>query len=875
MNAERWQEIESLLDAALECESTERAALLNCACEADDDLRLEVESLLAHHAPSESFIETPAFMLAAELLADDQAEGPRFENRQFGAYRIIRELGHGGMGAVFLAERADGEFQQNVALKIIRQSVADKELEKRFRRERQILATLNHPNIARLLDGGVGKQGEPFLVMDYVEGEPLLDFAEDRRLDIEGRLRLLLKICDAVSFAHRNLIIHSDIKPSNILVTKGAEPKLLDFGLAKVLEPLAVTDGLSDYPTATANGSDVTQTAFRAFTPAYASPEQIRGQNVTTASDVYSLGVVAYELLTGMRPFSFEGKSLEQIINSVTALAPSLPSQAVRRLDVVRARRAGEIEKKKEALQLKGDIDNIILMALHKEPERRYKSIEAFAEDIERFLKGRPITARPNTLRYRAGKFIKRNKLGVMAASVIVLSLIAGIGATVWQARNASKQARLAAAERDHVRLEADKSARINAFLQSIMLTASPNWNSPGFGKSSEVTLMEAIEEAARRMETEFVNQPEALATTHHSLGLIYLFRGHYDEGESHLRAAYETSLRLYGEEHPESLQDARDLAALLMLKGEYAESAALYQKALVIYRRRLGEGKTEGNTLLGFAGTLSDVGLLHRLKGEPKLAEPFLYESLKQSQNFTGSERAVVAIPLSHLGMARYEQGDLDEAEKNVRQAIDEFRHLPGNLRVETGNSLINLGKILMAKGNYKQAEIQIREGLELYRTRFGDTHPYMVNAISNLSDLEYHKGDYAGAQKNALTALEVARQTLPGKHSTVAYPLTTLGLILTKRGQPKAGEKYIREALEIRRRVMSEESWLMAETDGALGECLMAQKRFEEAETRLLESYRNLKISQVPNALRTQSAKRRLIELYRAWNKPVLIRD
>ncbi|MGI9066097.1 MAG: protein kinase domain-containing protein [Pyrinomonadaceae bacterium] len=856
MSAPDWQRVKNIFALARKQPMPMLPDFLNTACAGDSALRAEVESLLEADDEPESLFDSGNFGVAALF----ETDGPRYQGETFGHYRILHEIGRGGMGAVFLAERSDGEFQQKVALKIIRHSFAGKELERRFRRERQILASLNHPNIARLLDGGVGKHGEPFLTMEYVEGEPLFDFARNGRLNIEERLRLFLKICDAVSFAHRNLIIHRDIKSSNIMVTPDGEPKLLDFGLARVLDESFAIDYTQ------------TETAFRAFTPSYASPEQIRGQNVTIASDIYSLGVVLYELLTGARPFNFEGKSLERIIKTVTEFEPGLPSRALGtgKPNHVRSGRHPQKEKS-DAAHLEGDIDNIVLMALRKEPERRYKSIEAFAEDIERFLHGWPITARPNTLRYRGEKFVRRNTLGVIAASLIFLSVVAGIAATLWQARTASEQARVASVERDRARLEADKAARISAFLQSMMLTASPNWNTPGFGSSIDVTLIEVIDQAAQRIKTEFAEQPESLAKIQRSLGLIYAFRGRYEEGESQIRAAFELSLRLYGEEHPETLQNARDLAGLLMLKGEYVESGALYQKALVIYRKRLNEGRLEGNTLLGFAGTLSDVGLLHRLKGEPKIAERFLHESLQQSDKLSGSARAVVAIPLSHLGMARYEQGDLDDAEKYVRQSIAEFRGLPGNLRVETGGTLLNLSRILMTNGDYKQAEIQIRECLELYRQRLGKTHPYMVNAVSHLSHLEYLKGDYGGAGKSAAEALELSRQTLPERHPAIAYPLVTLGLILTARGQAASGEKHLREAWEIRKRAMIKGSWLIAETEGALGECLTAQKRFAEAETLLLESYESLKLSQVKET-HTKSAKDRLAALYTARGKPDL---
>jgi eukaryotic-like serine/threonine-protein kinase len=867
MSAERWQKIKEIFFAAQEQAGSGRQTYLAGACEGDEGLREEIESLLASYDKAEDFIENPAF----DVAGIEDGGSRKFVGHHIGPYKILSEIGRGGMGAVFLAERDDAEFRQRVALKLIRRGLDTEDVLRRFRNERQILAALNHPHVARLFDGGSTDTGLPYFVMEYIEGLPLVEYCDGNKLSINERLKLFRKVCEAVAYAHRNLVIHRDLKPSNILVAQEGEPKLLDFGVAKFLNP-----ELFNQPVAR------TAPALRIMTPEYASPEQVQGRNVTTATDVYSLGVILYELLTAHRPYRLTSRRPDHLARAICDEVPEKPSTAIGRVEEaedstgqttkltsesVGAARSEQPRSLRRILQ--GDLDNIVLMALRKEPERRYKSIEAFAADIERFLKGRPITARPNTLRYRAEKFVRRNTLAVIAASLIFLSVVAGIAATVWQARNAKEQARVASAERDRARLEADKAARVSLFLQSMMLTASPNWNTPGFGSSSDVTLIEVIDEAAQRVKTEFADQPESLAKIQHNLGLVYTYRGRYEEGESQLRAAYELSLRLYGEEHPETLQNTRDLAAVLMLKGEYDESGALYQKALVIYRKRLDLGKTEGNTLLGFAGTLSDVGFLHRLKGEPKIAEPFLHESLQQSDKFTGSARAVVAIPLSHLGMARYEQGDLDDAEKYVRQSIVEYRRLPGNLRVEVGGSLLNLGKILMTKGDYKQAEVQIRECLELYRQRLGNTHPHRATAVSHLSHLKYLEGDYAGAAEDAVKALELSRKALPEKHPNIAYPLTTLGLILTRRGQPASGEKHLREALEIRRRVMSEDSWLIAETAGALGECLRGQKRFEEAERLLLRSYESLKLSQVTEYPRIHSAKRRLTELYTAWNK------
>ncbi len=454
MDEKNWQNVKEIFLTALEKDAKSRSKFLDAICANDAGLREEVESLLASHEEIEDFIETPVFQVNEVF-----TNGANHTEKHFGHYKIIREIGAGGMGAVFLAERNDGEFSQQVAIKIIRQAIAETEIINRFKRERQILASLNHPNIAKLLDGGVSSDGLPFLAMEFIEGESITNFAERENLNLEARLKLFLKVCAAVAHAHRNLIVHRDLKPSNILVTKDGEPKLLDFGLAKL-----TGENLS-------NDATRTQTAFRALTPAYASPEQLKNEPLTTVSDIYSLGVVFYELLTGERPFHFEGKSLEEIIKTVTEFEPPPPS----------ANPQSKIRNPK----LKGDLDNIALVALRKEPMRRYKSVEAFADDIERYLKGLPVAARPNTFKYRASKFIRRHKVGVLAASLILLSLIGGIISTIWQANRAETQ-----------RQKAEKRfSDVRKIAGSFIFEISPKIeNLPGAMEAREILVTRALE---------------------------------------------------------------------------------------------------------------------------------------------------------------------------------------------------------------------------------------------------------------------------------------------------------------------------------------------------------------------------------------------
>ncbi len=446
-----WQQIKDLFAEAIEHHPDSRVNFLKKKCNGDDVLFNEVNSLLAASSEPENLIENNAIDLASKISAyeDDLAE------QHFGHYKILREIGSGGMGTVFLARRDDGEFSMHVALKIVRQSVADREIIARFKRERQILANLNHPNIAVLHDGGVSEKGEPFLAMEYVAGETLTDYSEKHNLSIREKLRLFLKICSAVSYAHRNLIVHRDIKPSNILVTREGEPKLLDFGLAKAFE----------------SDTSKTQTALRAFTPAYASPEQIQGQNITTASDIYSLGVVFYELLTGTKPLNFDKKSFEEILQTATHSTPPLPS--------------ANPQASTNDPQLKGDLDNIALTALRKEPERRFKTVEDFADDVRRYLDGLPISARPNTKRYLTGKFIQRNKIAVAATALIFISLVTALAFSLWQADKARK-------ERDR----AEKRFQdVRQLSNSLLFDISPKIERlPGSIEARELLVQKALE---------------------------------------------------------------------------------------------------------------------------------------------------------------------------------------------------------------------------------------------------------------------------------------------------------------------------------------------------------------------------------------------
>ena len=419
MNSGSLGRLKDIFHSARELPSSERAAFLTGACGSDEQLRREIEALLESDRAADDFIADPPARLVADAFGG--SDDPSDAGRMIGQYRLLECIGSGGMGAVYLANRADQQFQMQVAIKLIKRGMDTDSVLRRFQHERQILASLEHPNIARLLDGGTTEDGVPYFVMEYIDGHRIDRYAEEHRLSISERLELFRQVCGAVSYAHQRLVVHRDLKPSNILVTPAGVPKLLDFGIAKIIQPNDSTELLP------------TITIVPIMTPEYASPEQIEGAPATTLSDVYSLGAVLYELLAGRPPYRLQNRSPQEIEKAIGTAQIEKPSAVVSRPE--------------DARRLRGDLDNIVRLAMRRETARRYRSVEQFSEDIRRHLAGRPVVAQPDTLSYRSAKFLRRNRLAVSAAALLFLTLVGGIVATAWQARRATIQEHRARAE--------------------------------------------------------------------------------------------------------------------------------------------------------------------------------------------------------------------------------------------------------------------------------------------------------------------------------------------------------------------------------------------------------------------------------------------
>jgi serine/threonine-protein kinase len=825
----RAERVAKLVKSAVERGPETRAAFLDEECGSDPAMRAEVESLLQEDEGASLFLEVPALHLAAKSFV---REGAFHAGQTIGDYKIVSLIGSGGMGEVYLAE--DRELHRKVALKLVRRGMASEDMIHHFKREEHLLASLNHPNIAQLYGGGVTADGIPFFAMEYVEGE---------------RLQLFRKVCSAVTYAHQHLVIHRDLKPANIRVTPEGEPKLLDFGIAKLLD------------SEDAQHSGQTLTLHRMMTPEYASPEQVAaGESITTASDVYSLGVVLYKLLSGQNPYRTITNRPEEIARAITEQEPTFPSTAI--LKSISAPGHETPFTAYDSRSLRGDLDNIVLMAMRKEPARRYASVGQFSEDIRRHLEGLPVIARKDTVAYRATRFVRRNKIGVAAAAVVFLTLIGGIVATTWQAKRAVTQAQIAAEQRDRAQKQAAKAERVTAFLQNVLDFSDPGWASSNPQRKRDATIAEALVEAARRAETELAAEPEALAAVHFTIGTSYRVQSRFAEAEPHLRKALEIRRRILGLENLDTAQSMVALAEWCVLNARHPEADALFREAIPVFRA--------ARHVKWLTVALNDYGVLKSALGENAAAEKLFREGLQISGGLSGADRAPRAIMLSALGAARRDQGDLTEGAELTQKAIDEFRALPGEPRSEMAFALQNLASIRQLQGDFDRAESLLRESFELFRKSLGENHQSSAYPLMMLAEVYYRRENYENARREIEHAMQIQREVLPADHMDLTWSRLMLGKILMRTGALGEAESTLRSVLTRLEQTLPHDHPGTAAARGALGECLVFETRYAEAEPLLLESYKVLQTRVGSADPRTQSARVRLLKLYEAWGKP-----
>lgn len=793
MDPDRFQRLDALFHEALEQPPGQRAAFLEERCSGDPDLRREIAAMLSGQEAAVSWFDAWEGGLAASMPAEVEGQ-PGPENARVGAYRIVREIGRGGMGAVYLAERADGQFEQQVALKLMRFGLESDHAVRRFLAERQILSRLQHPGIARLLDGGAAADQRPYFAMEYIDGAPISRYCDERRLPVRERLRLVLAVAEAVDYAHRNLVVHRDLKPGNVLVTAEGAVKLLDFGIAKLLADRLAPDG-------------ATETGFRPLTPEYAAPEQVRGEPITTATDVYGLGGILYELLCGQRPVRLRTKTWEELERAVLHTDPEPPSAAVRRSG------GGEAAAARLARQLAGDLDNICLKALHKEPERRYRSVSEFSDDLQRHLDGLPVRARPDTWGYRAGKFLRRRRLAVATAAGIA-ALIVGFTATL-----AVQSVRLAR--------ERDKARQVAELLVDVFAVADP-----AEARGETITAREVLDRGVEKVSRGLQQQPEVQASLLDVIGRVYHKLGLYDRATP----LYEKTLGLwrsrFGAGSKEVAGGLHNLGMLQLDQGKIDAAAGTLREALALRRRALGEEDP------ATARSMTYLGLALYRKADYKEAQPLFEGAATRLRKAHPGGHTDLADSLTGLAMLHYGKGEYAKAEPLLREALAMQRRLLGEEHPQVAETLNNLGSVISRLGRDAEAEPLQRDALALLRKVRGPDHPRVATLLNNLGLMLYARGDTAGAEPLLRESLQIRRAKLGALHPDLAQSLSNLGLLLHNTGRLTESEELYQEALAIRRKTLGREHVLIVQSLNNLGQLLETRRQYGPAEALLRES-------------------------------------
>jgi serine/threonine-protein kinase len=872
MDPERWRRAEELFHRALDLPAEERAAFLEAECRGGGDLRAEVERLLRADQRPGGLVDRLA--AGAALPAADPLIGC-----QIGVYRLTSRLGAGGMGRVYRAERSDGLFRHEVAIKLIRAELASEEVVRRFELERRTLAELRHPNIAQLHGGGTAPNGSPYLVMELVRGVPIDRWCDEQRLSIDQRLRLFVVVCRTVQFAHQNLVVHRDLKPGNILVDETGAPKLLDFGIARLLDEGA--------PDPLANR---TRTGAYLLTPDYASPEQILQGPVTTAMDVYSLGVVLCELLTGRRPFG-ESRSPLAWQRDVLERPPTRPSSMVapeyrpavsdpsawptsEELAALRGERPRALQRR-----LRGDVDRIVLMALRKEPERRYASAKDLADDIERHFDGQPVQARGDSFAYRAATFVRRNRIAVGSATAIGVALVVGFVLALAGRQAAREQA-------EHARIEAQSFQEIAAYLMDTFLS-----HAPGLEQAELEHKRQRIALHAARLRREHADDDHLRANLLDSLGRVAQRLGLAADAAVLVQEALDIRRAAFGEDSLEYALSLRSLGTLAYERGEPASGVEALDRALALHRSHAGEPHTDiasvANDLaacLRSLGRLDEAEALHREaldlrraqrpasvavaeslnnlagveldRGDAAAAAQLLEESLAIRRALLGDQDPLTLQSMSNLATACARLDQTTQAHALLEQVARGARVLGADGEEVLARALSNRAALWIAEQQAAQAAPLLDEALALQTQRLGPLHPAVATTLERLADVQADLGQTGQARTSWERVLAIRRR--PGTSPrALAQSLHEHGVFLAEAGDREAARAAFAEAVLLLRPSGAEQPAPLARAELGLARSLLDAGQVEEAR-RHLEEVLAL-ASQVPGGLEDVAARAR----------------
>ena len=857
IDPERWRILSPYLDQALDIAADQRPEWLAGICARDAVLGRELKAMLAEHNTAHD----AGFLAGAVLESGAMRAAQSLSGQVVGAYRLLSLIGQGGSGTVWLAERCDGRFEGRAAVKLLNVSLINRAGEERFTREGTLLARLRHPRIAHLVDAGVSRAAQPYLVLEYVDGEPIDRYCASQGLRLDARVQLFIDVLDAVAHAHANLVVHRDIKPANVLVSVDGEVKLLDFGIATLMDPASNPDQVAGAPP-----GPVTRDAARSLTPEYAAPEQLAGGAVTTATDVYALGVLLYELVTGQHPAGRSVLSPATLVRAIAETeAPRASTAVVRQVDETdtpkdHAARCGTTPLKLQRM-LRGDLDTIIAKALKKDPAERYASVTALADDLRRFLRSEPISARPDTIRYRTTSFIRRHVVGVSMSVVFVL-LVGGL--TTWYTVRLST-------ERDRARREAAKAVKMSEVLTQLLTSADPFTVR---SQAAEPTVRALLDAGAERVQRELSGEPELQAELLTTLGWTYRGLAEYDKAQRLLEQALASGQTAFGSDHLLVAQTLRNLGVVLTDKGDYAAAARTLERALRIRRALLGPEHPD------VAITMVELGRVYQDQGLNARAEPLQREALEIRTKLLGPDHRETAVSQSDLASVLRLNGDLSGADLLLRACLETNRKTRGAEHPNTSTTMHDLALIAAAGGDLRAAEAQFRQVLAMQRKTPGERHPVVATTLNSLAHVLMQTGRHAEAVSALQTALGIVRPVLGAQHQLVAIYSINLGAALIADHHAADAEPLLREALRVRaqvpsvvpsrRRTFIEDDWSVGATRSLLGASLVALRRYEEAEAMLLEARRDLEAA-VPARRRDVTATiSRLVDLYVAWGKP-----
>jgi serine/threonine-protein kinase len=798
-----WARIEAILDELIELSPEARRSRLDDLPASERELRGEVQRLLDEDSRGgDGILDLGLAALAGRVLEVDD-EPTAEAGQRIGPYRIVRELGRGGMGEVLLAERVDGDFEQLVALKIIRGGPNRAEVVERFRHERRILATLRHANIAALYDGGATEDGAPYFAMEFVEGERIHEYCDERRLSLAERIDLFDAVCRAVQYAHQNLVIHRDLKPSNVLVTAEGTVKLLDFGIAKVVD--------SD-----SDDAEQTQAASRFLTPAYAAPEQILDEPTSTATDVYSLGVLLHVLLTGHNPHGDTSRSADR---ARAVLEEELPDPSTTAQRDTHSETAAEIARRRGLApnglrrRLRGDLDDILQMALQRKPSDRYASAEDLRADLERYRDSRPVAARPDTPGYRFRRFVRRNTVPFVAGTTLLVSVL---GFAIWMSVLYGRAVR---AETESA-IEAEKAKRVAAFLEELFEVSDPDV-SPG----ETVTARELLDVGAERIATELGDEPDVRSSLQLTMARTYRALGLLEEAEELGRAALQTRATLFGDESEDVASALIELAETHIEQRRLEEGEDAARRGLAIRERRLAPDHSE----LGHAfGTLGAIQFFQTRYDD---AERNMRRALDIYERAAVRDDKTIAVAASDLAGVYLNQGRPKDAIPLFEEAIEAYRHAGDGEHPWVSYFYGNLGHALMSAGRHEEAEAAFLRGLEIRIRGYGEEHPDVGTLHASLGELYQRMGRFDDAERHVRRSVTILRNAVPADHLELAWAVEGLGMVLLRAEKLDEADSLLAEAKSIAEKSVDGDNVLYGVLLDHVADLREAQDRWEEA--------------------------------------------